>query len=129
MQKWCPGFSDMGIEVNGRVLETDPEGYLRNIQDWDERVAQALAQNEDIHLDINHWEVIHFLREYYDEYKMAPAMRILAKAMDEKAWQRQRQHPLPLPVVSSGPSQTGLQICWLTQADGLCLSVCEARYA
>ncbi len=118
MQKWCPGFSDMGIEVNGRVLETDPEGYLRNIQDWDERVAQALAQNEDIHLDINHWEVIHFLREYYDEYKMAPAMRILAKAMAKKLGRDKGNTRYLYQLFPAGPAKQACKFAGLPKPTG-----------
>ncbi len=26
-----------------------------------------------------HWEVVNFLRNYYDEYQIAPAIRVLVK--------------------------------------------------
>lgn len=74
----------MGIEVNGKVLETDEEGYLANLNDWTPDVATAMAKDEDVELTENHWEVINFLREYYEEYQIAPAVRVLTKAIGKK---------------------------------------------
>ena len=34
----------MNIEVNGKTLETDEEGYLANINDWEPEVATVMAQ-------------------------------------------------------------------------------------
>ena len=33
----------MPLEVNGKSYETDEEGYLANLNDWNEDVAAALA--------------------------------------------------------------------------------------
>ena len=32
------------INVNGREIETDAEGYLASLDDWSEDVAQCLAE-------------------------------------------------------------------------------------
>ncbi len=74
----------MPIEVNGKVYETDEEGYLVNRADWSEEVAKAMAKADNCELTPNHWEVINFLREYYDEYQIAPAVRVLTKAIGKK---------------------------------------------
>ncbi|MFW2373530.1 MAG: TusE/DsrC/DsvC family sulfur relay protein [Gammaproteobacteria bacterium] len=74
----------MPIEVNGKSLETDEEGYLANLNEWVPEVATAMAAAEDQPLDENHWEVINFLREYYEEYQIAPAVRVLTKAIGKK---------------------------------------------
>ena len=72
------------IEVNGKSLETDEEGYLSNLSDWEEGAATAMAKEEDIDLSEDHWEIINFLREYYESYQVAPAVRILTKAVGKK---------------------------------------------
>lgn len=74
----------MGIEVNGKVFETDEEGYLANLNDWTPDVATAMAKDEDVELNESHWEVINFLREYYEEYQIAPAVRVLTKAIGKR---------------------------------------------
>ena len=63
----------MAIEVNGKSLETDEEGYLANLNDWEKDVATVMAKEDDIDLSEDHWEIINFLREYYEEYQIAPA--------------------------------------------------------
>jgi tRNA 2-thiouridine synthesizing protein E len=74
----------MPIEVSGKSYETDEEGYLVNRTDWNEDVAKAMAKADNCDLTQNHWEVINFLREYYEEYQIAPAVRVLTKAIGKK---------------------------------------------
>ncbi len=74
----------MPIDVNGKSLETDEEGYLANLNDWNPDVATKMAQDDGVELSENHWEVINFLREYYEEYQIAPAVRVLTKAIGKK---------------------------------------------
>ena len=68
----------MAIEVNGKSLETDEEGYLANLNDWEKDVATVMAKEDDIDLSEDHWEIINFLREYYEEYQIAPAVRAVS---------------------------------------------------
>ena len=51
------------IDVNGKTFETDEEGYLVNLADWDENVAGEIAKAESIDMSQSHWEVVNFLRE------------------------------------------------------------------
>jgi len=44
----------------------------------------TLAQLENIELTDAHWEVIYFVRDFYQEYNTSPAIRMLVKAMAEK---------------------------------------------
>ena len=71
----------MALEIGGKTYETDEEGYLANLSDWDPAVAEAMAKIDNCDLSENHWEVINFLREYYQEYQIAPAVRVLTKAI------------------------------------------------
>lgn len=72
------------IDVAGKTIEVDEEGYLQNRADWSEEVAVEMAKADGLELTTNHWEVINFLREYYDEYQIAPAVRVLTKAIGKK---------------------------------------------
>ncbi|OOF87359.1 TusE/DsrC/DsvC family sulfur relay protein [Rodentibacter ratti] len=72
------------IEVQGKQIETDLSGYLTNTHDWNEDVAKAIAQQENIELSPAHWEVIYFVRDFYQEYNTSPAIRMLVKAMADK---------------------------------------------
>ena len=72
------------ITVQGKQIETDAFGYLLNIADWNEEVAKHIAQLEGVELTDAHWEVIYFVRDFYQEYNTSPAIRMLVKAMSEK---------------------------------------------
>jgi len=74
----------MGIEVNGKVYEVDEEGYLSNIQEWEPGVAEVMSKEDNLTLTDEHWDIIKFLREYYEEYQIAPAVRVLTKAVGKK---------------------------------------------
>lgn len=72
------------IDVAGKSVEVDEEGYLVNRDDWNEEIATEMAKIDDCDLSDTHWEVIKFLREYYEEYQIAPAVRVLTKAIGKK---------------------------------------------
>ena len=74
----------MSLEVNGKSYETDEEGYLADLNTWDADVAEAMAVADGAPLEQNHWEVINFLREYYEEYQIAPAVRVLTKQIGKR---------------------------------------------
>lgn len=66
------------------TIEFDEEGYLRNLEDWDESVANSIADMEGLTLTQEHWEIIHIIREFYEQYQLSPAMRPLVKAVSLK---------------------------------------------
>ena len=72
------------LNVNNTIIETDPLGYLLDINQWNQDVALAIAEKENLQLTEAHWEVIHFVRDFYKEYKTSPAIRMLVKAMAQK---------------------------------------------
>lgn len=69
------------LQINGRSIAVDPEGYLRNLDDWNEAVAEQLAAQEAIQLTEAHWEILRVLRQFYQQFEMSPAMRPLIKAI------------------------------------------------
>jgi tRNA 2-thiouridine synthesizing protein E len=83
----------MIVVVEGKEIQTDSQGYLINYLEWDQAVANIIAENEKVDLTPAHWEVITFVRDFYITYKTSPAIRALTKAMkaefgEEKASSR-----------------------------------------
>jgi tRNA 2-thiouridine synthesizing protein E len=72
------------LEINGEIIELDEEGYLIDLSSWTKEIATELAKLEDVDLTDEHWNIIDFLREYYDEYQIAPAVRVLTKAVKKR---------------------------------------------
>ena len=71
----------MAYEYNGATIEADEEGYITDISLWSPALATLIAESENIEMDDDHWEVVNFLRNYYQEYQIAPAVRVLTKAI------------------------------------------------
>ncbi len=71
----------MGFVFEDREIATDARGYLLDRADWSPALAEAMASADGIALSAAHWEVIDFVRAYYDAYAMAPPMRLLVKAL------------------------------------------------
>ncbi|HHY25151.1 MAG TPA: TusE/DsrC/DsvC family sulfur relay protein [Desulfitobacterium dehalogenans] len=68
------------LVVNGVSYELDEDGFLEDASEWNEDVAKALAPNEDVEeLTEEHWRVINYLRDYFDQYGVAPMVRKLLK--------------------------------------------------
>jgi tRNA 2-thiouridine synthesizing protein E len=61
-------------------IEVDEDGFMENPEDWNEDVAYALASTEDVaELTEDHWKLIHYLRDYFQQYGIAPMIRKLCK--------------------------------------------------
>ena len=60
------------------AAERDSEGYLFDTEDWDEALANTLAEEEDILLSEQHWSVIRLIREYFREHGIVPDVRHVA---------------------------------------------------
>jgi len=64
--------------------ELDEGGLIRDPKIWNERVAEELARMLDIdELNADHWRVIHALRDYYNQYGVAPAMKHVCKSFNK----------------------------------------------
>lgn len=68
------------IEYEGRKIEVDGDGYLANIDDWDDTVANALAKQEGMDL-VTHdqLDMLKFMRQYYQKYNFFPIVGAVCK--------------------------------------------------
>jgi tRNA 2-thiouridine synthesizing protein E len=64
--------------------ERDAEGYLIEPGDWNEAVAEVLAQDENIQLNDDHWDVLRFMRAFYEEHQVAADARFVIKHLAER---------------------------------------------
>jgi tRNA 2-thiouridine synthesizing protein E len=108
----------MPIEVNGKSYETDEEGYLVNLADWNEDIANAIAKQENVDMTPNHWEVVNFLRQYYDEYQIAPAVRVLTKAIGKQLGEEKGNSKYLYELFPYGPAKQACKIAGLPKPTG-----------
>lgn len=65
------------MDHNPITVPVDMQGYLTNFKDWNEKIAIELAKLEGITLHAIHWEIIYFVRMFYEEYNLFPKIRTL----------------------------------------------------
>lgn len=108
----------MPLEVNGKSFETDEEGYLANLSDWQPDLAEAMAAADGAELGEYHWEVINFLREYYEEYQIAPAVRVLTKAIGKKLGKDKGNSKYLYELFPYGPAKQACKYAGLPKPTG-----------
>ena len=64
--------------------DRDKQGFLINLDDWNEGLACEIAKEERITITAAHWEIIYILRNFYQTYTLSPAMRILVKLVKDQ---------------------------------------------
>lgn len=69
----------MQLSVNNQNVALDKEGFLVNLNDWNETVANIIAEREGINLTEAHWEMIYLTRDFYQTFQTSPSMRALVK--------------------------------------------------
>jgi TusE/DsrC/DsvC family sulfur relay protein len=72
------------INVGGVAYDLLADGRLANIEDWNEDIAKALAQEHGITLSDDHWEIISLMRGFYEQYNISPIRKLLMKGIKEK---------------------------------------------
>jgi tRNA 2-thiouridine synthesizing protein E len=75
-----PRLRDQAVlEVDGKFIALDAEGYLVDPGDWSKAVAERMAELDGVQLEDDHWTLIDFLHRFYAEFKVAPDLPILAR--------------------------------------------------
>jgi dissimilatory sulfite reductase related protein len=63
------------------AIDVDPEGFLRDPQQWTPELAAEIARDNGIdEITDRHWQVVNFVRSTYLETGSAPTIRSLGKA-------------------------------------------------
>ncbi|TKJ79039.1 sulfurtransferase TusE [Pseudomonas sp. CFBP13509] len=67
------------LTIGARTLDLDKDGYLVDLNEWSDEVANALAAVEGLELTADHWQILELLRQFYAEFQLSPATRPLIK--------------------------------------------------
>jgi len=93
-------------------IEVDEDGFMQEPEAWNERVALALASTEGVaELGEDHWKVVHYLRDYYQQFGVAPMIRKLCKQTGFKLKEIYELFP-------SGPAKGACKVAGLPKPTG-----------
>jgi len=108
------------ITVAGKTIEVDEEGFLYylNRSDWSEEVAKEIARLDGVELTPGHWEVIHFMRNYYEQHQVPPNVRVLAKAIAKKLGPEKGNNKYLYELFPYGPGNQGNKYAGLPKLGG-----------
>lgn len=107
------------VTVNGERVATDAEGYLLDLTQWTEDFARARARIENLVLTEPHWEVIRFIRDYYEEHRVQAQVRSMIKHFTAR-WGAERgsNHHLHALFPVGGPQKQGNRLAGLLKTKG-----------
>ncbi|HVB29135.1 MAG TPA: TusE/DsrC/DsvC family sulfur relay protein [Terriglobia bacterium] len=67
-------------QCEGKVYDVDEDGFLQDPGLWNDDVAKDFMSTEGIsELTEDHWKVIHYIRNYYLQFGIAPMVRKVCK--------------------------------------------------
>ncbi|WNC70312.1 TusE/DsrC/DsvC family sulfur relay protein [Thalassotalea nanhaiensis] len=103
----------MAITFKNQQIETDKEGYLLQVSDWDAELAIIIAEGDNIVLSEDHWQVVNFVRGFYLEYKTSPAIRALIKALKQEFGEEKANSRYLYRLFPKGPAKQATKIAGL----------------
>ena len=102
----------MELTVNNQTIEMDGDGFMLQPELWNDEVAKAIAQADDINdLTEDHWKVIRIIRQNYEEKGLAPMVRVICKETGLKLKQIYELVPL-------GPARGACRVAGLPKPEG-----------
>ena len=106
--------------VDGQEIALDEEGYLEDLSCWTPEIAKALAEGDEPPVDLTdeHWDIINFLREYYEEYQIAPAVRVLTKAVAKRLGRSKGNSKYLYKLFPYGPGKQACKYAGLPKPTG-----------
>ena len=100
------------MKIGDKAIEFDQDGFMQEPTLWDDNVANAIAADEGIdEMSEKHWAVVRFIRGYWEENDIAPAVRLLCKESGVSVRQVYK-------LFTSGPARGACRIAGLPKPDG-----------
>ncbi len=101
------------IELAGKAYEVDEDGFLQELDKWNEDFVSNYAKLEGIEGDLTeeHWKIINYLRDYYQKFGIAPMVR---KVLKDNGIDMKRLYEL----FPTGPAKGACKLAGLAKPTG-----------
>lgn len=114
-----PNMQTKNILVNGEEIMTCGEGYIVNMDDWSEDFVIALAEHEGLELTDEHWEVVRFIRDFYQTHGVQANVREMIKHF-RTVWGKEKGSNAYLHKIfpKGGPQKQGNRLAGIRRTKG-----------
>ena len=100
------------VNLGGKEVDIDEEGFIQEPDLWDENVAIDLAKTEGVEeMGEDHWKLVNYIRDYYAKFGIAPMVRKLCKECGFKLKYIYEMFP-------SGPAKGACKVAGLPKPTG-----------
>ena len=116
---YYPNMQTKITVVNGQEILLDGEGYLLDLEEWCEDFVQVRAQEEQLNLTDEHWEVINFIRDFHDLHGVQAPVRDMIKHF-KKIWGKEKGNTRYLHQIfpKGGPQKQGNRLAGVRKPKG-----------
>ncbi|MCX6646902.1 MAG: TusE/DsrC/DsvC family sulfur relay protein [bacterium] len=98
--------------VGDKEIQFDNDGFMMEPSLWNEDIALAIAVEEGIgEMTEDHWRVAKFIRDYWKENDLAPAVRLICQELGLGVRQIYK-------LYTSGPARGACRVAGLPKPDG-----------
>lgn len=103
----------MTLNIAGKTIEMNYQGFLNNTEDWNEDYARLIAGRDGLTLYNDHWELVYYFREYYKESQMIPTMHRIVRDLGPKNARFHNQKAYERHIYNLFPSDPVHEVCKL----------------
>ena len=116
---YYPNMQNFTMNVNGQEILCDGEGYLLDLEAWCEDYVHASAEREDLELNDEHWQVIHFIRGFQEKHGVQAPVRDMVKHF-KKVWGKEKGNSTYLHQIfpKGGPQKQGNRLAGVRKPKG-----------
>lgn len=114
-----PNMQIRTVIVDGKEVRTCSEGYIVVQDEWSEGFVHAQAEVEGLVLTDEHWDVVRFLRDYYEQHRVQCEVRKMIKHF-KQVWGAERGNSSYLHKIfpRGGPQKQGNRLAGLLRTKG-----------
>jgi tRNA 2-thiouridine synthesizing protein E len=100
-------------QLQDKTYATDDAGYLIDSSEWSTELARVIAHSEQLEMSDDHWEVINYVRKFYEEFNKSPSIRPLVKYLANELG-KEKGNSLYLQILfPNGPAKQATKIAGL----------------
>ncbi len=103
--------------MNGLItiadLTLDKNAYLADPLSWDVSIAEIFAEDEQLILTDDHWQVINYVRDFYLEFNKSPSIRPLVNYLKKQLGEEKGNSIYLMMLFPGGPAKQATRIAGL----------------